>query len=215
MSKSNNKKENNKKLWMDIGAWTVVIIGLVFVVVGIVFGIVQMANEIAEGDATVGIPTLQLSLSLFLATLIAFGIIFAAIYFLFWDKIKISLEERKKNVESNISIANYKAEQAEKNLKISKEEIENSKVEGKEIISQYKKEANEIRKEIMQEAKIQSEDMMNQSRDQIEREKSQMESQINQEILETSLLAAEKIIEKELDPEINKKMIEELIESLK
>lgn len=216
MNKDNKDSKNEKKnIWMDIAAWSIVIIGILLVILGIVFGIIQMANEIAEGDATVGIPTLKLSLSLFFATLIAFAIIFAAIYFLFWDKIKTGLDDRKKNVESNIAIAKFKSDEAEKNFKISEDEIKKAELEGKEIINESKKEAIVVKKEIMTDAKDQSEELLTQSREQIEIEKKQMESQIRQEILETSLLAAEKIIEKELDEDANKKMINDLIKSLK
>lgn len=221
MNKENNEKKqnNNRQLWMDIAAWTIVVFGLLLVALGIVYGIISMAHEIAEpsteSGGTVGIPTLALSISLFISTLIAFAIIFAAVYFLFWDKIKESLDVRQKNVKANIAIANYKAAQAEKNLQVSEKHISDSEREGKEIVDESKREANTVKKEIVAEAKSQSEGILIQSREQIEREKQQMESQIRQEILETSLLAAEKIIEKELDADTNKKMIEELINSLK
>ena len=200
---------------MDIGAWAIVILGLILVTVGIVFGIVSMANEVSEGEATVGIPTLELSLSLFIATLIAFVFIFLGTYFLFWDKMKEGLDKRQKNVAANIAIANYKAAQAEKNYKVSEKEIIESELKGKEIISDSKKKGATVKKEIVSEAKMQSEDLLEKTRDQIERERQQMEDQIRKEILETSLLAAEKIIEKEFDADTNKKMVEELIESLK
>ncbi len=218
MNKDNKQvktTEEKKQRYMDIGAWTIVIVGIVFVIVGILFGIISMSIEIANGDATVGIPELELSLSLFIATLIAFGIIFLAVYFLLWDKIKDGLDKRQKNVAANIAIANYKAAQAEKNYKVSEKEIATAEAQGKEIISESKKKGTAAKKEIVAEAKTQSEDILVQAREQLERERQQMESQIRKEILETSLLAAEKIIEKELDADANKKMIEELIESLK
>lgn len=214
-NKENKTTENKSQLYKDIAAWAIVVIGLLFVAAGIIYGIVSMALEIENGEAIIGIPTLTMSLSLFIATLIAFALIFAAIYFLLWDKIKDGLDKRQKNVAANVAIANYKAAQAEKNFKVSEKEIKKAEAEGKEIIASKKKEANSAKKDIMNEAKTQSEGLLEQSREQIEREKLQMEDQIRKEILETSLLAAEKIIEKELDADSNKKMIEELIDSLK
>lgn len=219
MNKENKEKkefkltDEKKQLLKDIAAWSIVVIGLLLVLVGLVYGIVDLAT-ITEGE-NIGLPTLELSFSLFIATFISFGLLIAAVYFLFWEKIEKSLDTRQKNVKANIAIASYKAAQAEKNLEESEQTIKESKIEGKEIVDAHKKEGNEIKKEIISEAKEQSESMLGKTREQIEREKQQMEDDIRKQILETSLLAAEKIIEKELDQDANQKMINELIEKLK
>lgn len=213
----NPKKKNSEKKeisWKNVFAWIIVIISLLISFVGVVVGIVFTALEIRDG-APIGLPTLRLSASLFFATIISLGIILTLSYFLFWKKIKVHLDTRRKNIITNISAASYKNKEAERNHALSQEEIKISKETSKEIIQEGRKEGTKQKNEIENKAKINSNNLLSKAREQIKIEKIAMEEEIRKEILETSILAAEKIIEKEIDESANKKMIDELIDSLK
>lgn len=216
MAKNNIWKSEERK---DLIAWIVVISALVIIfasiIIATVFTAIEIAEGISNGEGKVGIPTLQLSFSLFFATIIFLAILFVLVYFLFWDKIKEHLEVRKETISKNISEASEKNIEAEKNLELSAKELSSTKVKAGEIIDASKKEASIERREAKEQTKKETDAMIERTREQIEREKKAMEDDIRNEIISTSMIAAEKIIEEKLDEESNKKMIEELIDNLK
>ncbi len=216
-----NKKQKNetnlKEKIYDVIVWIAIIISFIVIFCGIIIGIIAQAFEIVALDgegSNVGIPSLQLSISLFLATLFALAILILLIYKLFWKKINSHLEIRKTNIETNIKAASYKNEEANKNLIKSEKELKAIKTDGEEIIKNAITEANIEKSEIKKDAKKTVDDMIKKSRDQILKEKESMSDEIRQEIIETAIIAAKKIIENELDEETNSKMINELIDSL-
>ncbi len=210
-------KKQKKEKAKDIIAWIVVGMALTLIFVGVIIGIISQAFDIVANDkdtSEVGIPALQLSASLFIATIFALSILILLIYKLFWHKMKKHLEIRKENISANISVAKYKNEEAEENYKKSEISLKGSKSEGNKIIEASIKEAKIEKRSIKDETKKEADLILERAREQIEREKASMESDIKKEILETSILAAQKIIEKELDEKTNKKMINELIDKL-
>ena len=125
------------------------------------------------------------------------------------------LKIRKENIETNIELSSYKNKIAEKELKDSMEQNRRAKIEANKIIENSKIAANNQKKIIIDELKEKTNKIIEQSREQIEKEKKLMEEDIKNEILSTSILMAEKIIQKNLNSESNKNMIDELLKSLK
>lgn len=220
----NNKEKNtnskNSKLTKDkiidyIG-WAILILTVISLVILAIFGGVITYNEAVDGSTGVaGIPlSLQMALALFIGTLITMGIVALLVYHFLWEPLNNQLEIRKENIKTNIDAASFKNKEAEKSyqeaLLIEKE----ANKEAKNIIDEGKKEANSQKRNILNESKQQSEKIIIDGRNQIEKEKSQMSEEIRKQIIETSILAAEKIIEKELDQSVNNKMIDELLNEL-
>ncbi len=187
------------------------------IILAIVSGLVSY-KELAEGGTGMpaGIPlSLQYALALFFATLIALAIIFALTTIYFWKPMKEHLEVRRTNIETAIDATSYAKKAAERNWLEAKNEKTKIKEEARTIIADTKIEADRERRKILDAAKKEQELLVERNREQIEKEKAQLKDDIRNEILSTSLIAAEKIIEKELDAEANQKMVNELLESLK
>ncbi len=197
-------------------AWIILILTLASIVtLAIVSGYIDF-TEAQETSAMPGIPlSLKYAGILFLSTLIALLIVFILTAVFFWTPIKKHLELRKNNITTNIDAASYTRQVAENNWREAKEAKSMVKSEAKEIISDSKAQAEKERKEILDKAKNEQDILVEKTREQIEREKEQLKDDIRQEILSTSLVAAEKILEKELNAEANNKMINELLDSLK
>ncbi len=209
-----NSSKLDKKL--KAIAWTILIFTVISIVIlALVSGYLGFV-EAKETGAMPGIPlSLQYALALFVATLISLFIVFGLTAIFFWKPMKQHLEIRKTNIETNIDAASYTKTAAENNWKEAKLAKSKVKEEAKEIISNSKNLADKERREILEKAKKEQENLIQKTREQIEKEKEQLKDDIRQEILSTSLVAAEKILEKELNADTNKKMINELIDSLK
>ena len=170
--------------------------------------------ELREKSGIIGVP-LAMPIAVLIGTVISLGAVLAMTWYFFWDPINEKLEARKKSIQKNIDDAKEKLIQAEMNDKISFENLKKSKTQSIDIIASSKKEGNNLKKEIIDSAKKQSETIISNSREQITLEKKQMQDEIKDEIISTSILAAEKIIEKELDDSKNQEMVIELINKLK
>ncbi len=202
---------------LKLVGWIILLVTLLSIVILSFYAGIVSFEELSEGGGMpAGIPlSLEYALALFVATLIALAIIFALTLAFIWKPLKKNLEIRRVNIETNIDAASYTRKVAEANWAESKEAKAKVKIEGKEIISEAKIEADREKKKALDATKKEQDSLIEKSRAQIEKEKEQLKDDIRNEILSTSLLAAEKILEKELDQDANNKMINELIESLK
>ncbi len=198
--------------------WVILLFTVVSIVLlALVSGYVSY-KELAEGEGGMpgGIPlSLEYALSLFIATLISLFVIFLITAIYFWRPMKQHLQVRKQNIETNIDAASYTRKAAEANWLESKEAKINAKSEASKLLAEIKLKADKERRETLEQTKREQDLLIEKTREQIEKEKEQLKDDIRNEILSTSLLAAEKIIEKELDANTNQKMIDELINSLK
>ncbi len=204
--------------WVRVVGWLILLFTVASIVVlAIVSGLVSY-HELVEGNSGMpaGIPlSLQYALALFFATLIALAIVFALTTIYFWKPIKEHLEVRRTNIETAIDAASYARKAAESNWKEAKQEKTKVKEEARAIIADSKLDGDREKRKILDAAKREQDLLIEKNREQIQKEKAQLQDDIRNEILSTSLLAAEKIIEKELDAEANQKMVNELLESLK
>lgn len=201
---------------LRVAAWIILIFTVISLVVLAILSGVMGYKEISESGMPGGIPlSLQYALVLFFATLIAMTIITIIAAVFFWKPMKNVLEARKLTIENNIesaSNANLAAEANWKEATIAKKEV---KEEAKAIIAESKTSADKERREILDKTKDEQDLLIEKSREQIEKEKEQLKDDIRNEILSTSILAAEKILEKEIDENVNSKMVNELLDALK
>lgn len=209
---------DRNEMKLRVIGWIILIFTVISITtLALVSGYVSF-KEMSEGSSGMpaGIPlSLKYALALFISTLISLAIVVALTSIYFWRPMKEHLQVRKSNIETNIDAASYTRQVAESEWLKAREAKKQVKEEGKEIISQFKTQADKERKSILEQTKKEQNLLIEKSREQIEKEKEQLRDDIRKEILSTSLLAAEKIIEKELNSDANEKMINELLNSLK
>ncbi len=208
------KNKNNKfHILKKILAWGSVVLIILFTIFMVIVGGFISDYELDHGGK-VGIP-LEMPIAVLIGTLISLFAVLAMTWYFFWDPVNEKLEKRKEKIQKEIDEASNKNKEAEINNEKSIKELDESKKKALGIVSSSKQEAIELKKEIIDLAKKQSETMMEKSREQIENEKKQMQDDVKQEIISTSILAAEKIIEKELSDKNNEKLISDLIDKMK
>ncbi|MEA3423793.1 MAG: F0F1 ATP synthase subunit B [Bacillota bacterium] len=116
------------------------------------------------------------------------------------ESIKNSLKEAEnKNLDAEELIAEYKAK------------ITGSEDEGTEIVRQMVKEAETIGAEIIKRAKKNAEKTKNDAIGEIERERVKAINSLKEEVAEMAMLAASRVIEKELDDDGHRKLVNKFI----
>ncbi|MBZ9685066.1 F0F1 ATP synthase subunit B [Clostridium estertheticum] len=121
------------------------------------------------------------------------------------------MDDRQDGINTSIK----KAKDDEEKAAISREEkdrlLHESKVKGREIVKEYKVNAENISQEIIDEAKKESIIIIERSRVEIEREKEKAQSEIKKQVIELSLVLAEKALEQHIDEKEHRRLIEDFI----
>ncbi len=145
-------------------------------------------------------------------TVITFFILLVVLRAIAWKPILSALDAREKEIKDSLAKAEEAREQADRMAQEYDQMIAKSRREGKEIILASKEAGEKVKTEIITEAKSNAKKILTDNLDQIEREKDKVISEIRQQVVELSVLAAEKIIGKSLEKDDHHKMVQDTIE---
>lgn len=153
------------------------------------------------------IPELSSLIMQITATIILFLILR---HFLF-KPVTEFLNARKEKIANDLETANKNKEEAQ-NLKSEYEmKIEASKKEAQGIIEAARRRGEEVREEIIMEAKKEAEAIIEKARKEIEREREKAVEELKEEVVTIAMLAASKVIDKNLDINAHKEIINKFI----
>ncbi len=124
------------------------------------------------------------------------------------------VSKRRDKIKSDIDNAEKMNIEATADREKAAKELKGVKREAKKIMELSKQQAEDERKEIISKAQSQSESMLDGARNQIEKETAKAKEKANKDVASLAIMAAEKIIEKEVDTATNKKMVQDLIKKV-
>ena len=117
----------------------------------------------------------------------------------FWEKIRKFMKDRENAVRDAFDSAEAMNKRADEKMRNYSARIANVEEEGREIIRQAKQQAEAQAQDILAEARAQASDMIAKAEKNIELEKAKAMEEMRQEIGTLALLAAEKIVGREID----------------
>lgn len=159
-----------------------------------------------------GLGGLGINVSTLLAQIINFIILFGLLYLVAYKPIMRMLDERSARVKESMEQTERIKEQAANAEEESRKQIEAAGMEGQELIAKATRNGEEIRQQAQQEASQQAESLLNRARTEIQRERDEAIGELRQEVADLTILAAEKVINRSLDKETHRRLIEETIE---
>lgn len=122
------------------------------------------------------------------------------------------LEKRKETIQASFDRADEKNAEADRRLAEYKKTLSDAEAEGREIISRAKERADEQADIIIREAREEAARIVSSAQKDIERERILAATEMKDEIGKLAVLAAEKIIMKEIDLSGHDRLIEQAIE---
>ena len=128
-----------------------------------------------------------------------------------WAPLIAALDKRESDIRESLNAAEKAREDAENITKDYEKMVQKAKKESVEIISASREAGEKVKTEIITEAKSNAKKIMTDNLDQIEREKNKVIGEIRQQVVELSVMAAEKIIGKTLEKDDHNKMIQDTI----
>jgi len=125
-----------------------------------------------------------------------------------------ALEERQNKIAANIDSAERERQEAEQ-LKIGyQEQLSQARAMAQAIVEKAEKLAEETKEAILQEARVESARILKNVQEEVARERTLALAQLKGEVVALSMAAAAKIIEKNIDNEINANLVTSFIEKL-
>lgn len=156
------------------------------------------------------IPQLSSMILQLISTLLLFFILRHFLY----KPVSKFMNDRKEGIQSDIDDAKtLKSEAIE--LKSEYElKINEAKTEGQKIIEDSRKRGEEIKQDIVNEARVEANSIMEKARVEIEREKEKALEEIKLQAGEMAILIASKVIDKNLDMNLQKDMIDKFVDEV-
>lgn len=128
--------------------------------------------------------------------------------------VKTMMDNRTKSIEDSIHDAEQKNQDAQQMLDEYQLKISDAHIEGREIVQKAAATAEKRADEIIVQAKDESQKIKDRAYKDIEQEKDKAFRSIKNEVAEIAVLATEKLINKTLDKDADKTLIDEVINEI-
>ena len=155
---------------------------------------------------------LGINLPTLLAQIVNFLILFGLLYLVAYKPILRMFDERSKRIKESMDQTEAIKEQAANAEEETKKRIEAAGKEGQEVISRAMRTGEEARQRAHQEAGKEAEVIIDKGRLEIERQRDEAIDELRREFTDLTIDAAEKVIERSLDKEGHREIIEKVLD---
>ena len=155
---------------------------------------------------------LGISVPTLITQVVTFIILLVVLRFVAYKPIMRMLDERSRRIKESLDQAeSIKAQSARSEEEVRKQ-LEQASREGQERIARAVKAGEDVKQKAQEDAKKEAETLVNRARTEIQRERDDAISEVRREFAELTVLAAGKVIEKSLDKEEHRELIEKVLE---
>jgi F-type H+-transporting ATPase subunit b len=179
-----------------------------------IFAVLHQTVTVPEGTTAPSGDLLSPAGGLMFWTLVIFLILFAILGKLVFPKITAAVEAREKALEEAIEGAKRDREEAARILAEQQKGIEAARVEAQKIIVEGRQMGEKVRATMLEDTHQQQQAMLERARREIEMEKENAIAELRREAIELAIAGASKVIEKNLDDQSNRKIVESFLASI-
>jgi F-type H+-transporting ATPase subunit b len=147
-------------------------------------------------------------------TAVTFVIVLLILKKIAWGPILGALEEREKGIQSSIDRAYQAKEEAEAILRKNRDMLAKADAESDKIIREGKEFADKLRSDIAEKAQLEAQKMISTAKEEIEHEKRRALNELRTEVADLAVKGAEKIIRTTLNADLQKKIVDSMIQDL-
>lgn len=138
-------------------------------------------------------------------------VLFLVLKKFFFEKVKNFMEARSNSIQDAFDSAEAVNRRADEKMQNYTKRIANVEAEGREIIRDAKIKADAQAREIIEDANKQATEIMNKAERNIEREKQKAMEEMRKEVAALAMLAAERIVEREIQNIGQDEIVDEVI----
>lgn len=158
------------------------------------------------------VTSLGINPSLLIAQLINFILLFILIYLFGYKRILAMLDERSRRVREGLEKADQIKQQAADADKAFRTQMDSARREAQNLITQASQMGERVKEEAREEAKKEAAILITRARHEIQRERDETVESLRREFAEIAILAAEKVIQQRLDKDLNRRIVEKVLE---
>jgi len=155
---------------------------------------------------------LGINLPTLLAQVVNFAILLGLLYLVAYKPIMRILDERSRKIRESMEQTELIKQQAERAREEVKEQLEAAGKEGMKIVAQAMRTGEEVRQKAKQDARKDAETLIGRARVEIQRERDGAIDELRKEFADLTIMAAEKVIEKSLDKQTHRRLIDKVLE---
>jgi len=179
----------------------------------ITIALLQAAEEAAQ-EAAQSQNLLSPNGGLMFWTLVTFVFLFLILYKFVFPPMFAAVEAREKALEDAIEAAKRDRDAAAQLLAEQQRQIDASRNEAQKIIVEGRQIGDKVRAQMIEETHQQQQQMLERARREIEQEKERAIDEMRRESVELAIAGASKVIEKNLDDQSNRKIVETFLSSI-
>jgi len=151
---------------------------------------------------------------LFMWTIVTFLIVLFILKWKAWGPLMTALDKREEDIKNALSAADRAKEDAEKASRDYEEVVKKAQAEAQRIVADGKAAGEKVKNDIESTARKSADDMIDKAKEQIEAESHKALQEIKSSVVDLSIEAAGKIIEKNLDSEDNRKLVDQTLDNM-
>jgi len=159
-----------------------------------------------------GLANLGINLPTLVAQIINFAILFGLLYLVAYKPIMRMFDERSRKIKESMEQTEFIKEQAAHAEEEVKKQLEAAGREGQEVIGRAVRTGEEVKREAQQEARQEAESVITRARMEIQRERDDAIDELRKEFADLTILAAGKVIDRSLDKEAHRQLIDKVLE---
>lgn len=147
-------------------------------------------------------------------TLIIFIILMAVLSRFAFKPMLAAVEAREKSLQDAIDAAKRDREESERVLAEHRAQLEKARGEAQKLIADGRATAEKLRNDLIEQTRAQQQEMLERARRDIENEKNNAIASLRREAVDLAIAGAGKVLERNLDTESNRKLVESYLSSV-
>lgn len=148
-------------------------------------------------------------------TLVVFGILMFILAKTAWPAILKQVEEREARIRQQLEDAAKANAEAQRLLGEYQGQIAAARTEAQDLLAQGRQAGEKLREEMVAKGREEQEELLQRARREIALERDRAVTELRKEAVELSIAAATKVLEKNLDTEADRKLVQDYLSSLR
>ena len=158
-----------------------------------------------------GLASLGINLPTLIAQIVNFAILFGLLYLVAYKPIMRMFDQRSRKIKESMEQTELVKEQAAHAEEEVKKQLEAASKEGQEVIARAGKIGEGVRQSAQEQAEKEAESLLAKARMEIRRERDEAIDELRGEFANLTIMAAGKVIDRSLDKEAHRQLIDEVL----
>lgn len=147
-----------------------------------------------------------------LTQLVSFTLLMIVLYFVLYKPIIRMLDQRAERIKGSLEAAERARNEAASSAEVVQQELTNARQEGQRLIVEAQEAARRAAAQIEERSRQQGEEIIARAQSEIGQQRDSAIEDLRREFAGLAILAAERVIERELDPARHQELIDRVLE---